>query len=260
MGMLDPAALKKLPVIRWIESTSVDRALIVTGKALVYVGIVAGLYVLWIMSTPRAGFFGIGARGADVTFAGLLASGVVVLYHVALGFICQGDRPGDSAARLHGSTANSDRRPAGTVSLIESSLQKSNFHREARHSPETTEPIRPVPRASPLDREGIAPRPIQWSTGWICRGLSSRLRSIPGGFGQTPVCVPPVVALPSHTPGTLRIVCVVRLDPRPSAVVRCRDSAPGDRRASRGQLSGLPLAGRRMNRLTGPSPLLTPAV
>ena len=90
MGMLDPAELKKLPVIRWIESTSVDRALIVTGKALVYVGIVAGLYVLWIMSTPRAGFFGIGARGADVTFAGLLASGVVVLYHVALGFICQG--------------------------------------------------------------------------------------------------------------------------------------------------------------------------
>ena len=55
-----------------------------------YVGIVAGLYVLWIMSTPRAGFFGIGARGADVTFAGLLASGLVVLYHVALGFICQG--------------------------------------------------------------------------------------------------------------------------------------------------------------------------
>lgn len=90
MGMLDPAELKKLPVVRWIESTSVDRALIVTGKALVYVGIVAGLYVLWIMSTPRAGFFGIGARGADVTFAGLLASGVVVLYHVALGFICQG--------------------------------------------------------------------------------------------------------------------------------------------------------------------------
>ena len=90
MGPLDPAELKKLPVVRWIESTSVDRALIVTGKALVYVGIVAGLYVLWIMSTPRAGFFGIGARGTDVTFAGLLVSGVVVLYHVALGFICQG--------------------------------------------------------------------------------------------------------------------------------------------------------------------------
>ena len=89
MGALDPAELKKMPVIRWIGSTAVDRALIVTGKALVYVGIVAGLHVLWIMSTPRAGFFGIGARGADVTFAGLLASGLVVLYHVALGFICQ---------------------------------------------------------------------------------------------------------------------------------------------------------------------------
>lgn len=46
MGIPDPAELKKLPVVRWIESTSVDRALIVTGKALVYVGIVAGLYVL----------------------------------------------------------------------------------------------------------------------------------------------------------------------------------------------------------------------
>ena len=90
MEALDLAELKKLPVIRWIESTSVDRALIFTGKALAYVGIVAGVYVLWIMSTPRAGFFGIGARGADVTFAGLLASGLVVLYHVALGFIRQG--------------------------------------------------------------------------------------------------------------------------------------------------------------------------
>ena len=46
MEALDPAELKKLPVIRWIESTSVDRALIVTGKALANVGIVAGLYVL----------------------------------------------------------------------------------------------------------------------------------------------------------------------------------------------------------------------
>ena len=96
MGRLDQAKLKKLPVIRWIESTSVDRALIVTGQALVYVGIVAGLYVLWIMSTPRAGFFGIGARGTDVTFAGLLASGLVVLYHVALGFICLIVRPSTS--------------------------------------------------------------------------------------------------------------------------------------------------------------------
>ena len=38
------------------------------------------------------------------------------------------------------------------------------------------------------------------------------------------------------------------------------DSAPGDCRASRGQLSGLPPTGRRMNRLTASSPLLTPAV
>ena len=53
-------------------------------------GIVAGLYMLWSMSMPRAGFFGIGARGAGVTLGGLLLSGFVVLYHAALGFICQG--------------------------------------------------------------------------------------------------------------------------------------------------------------------------
>ena len=81
--------LRELPVIRWIESTPVDRALIVIGKTLVYVGIVAGLYMLLSMSMPRAGFFGIGARGAGVTLAALLLSGVVVLYHAALGFICQ---------------------------------------------------------------------------------------------------------------------------------------------------------------------------
>ena len=84
------AELRNLPVVRWIESTPVDGALIATGKALVYAGIVAGLYMLWSMSMPRAGFFGIGARGADVTLGGLLLSGFVVLYHAALGFICQG--------------------------------------------------------------------------------------------------------------------------------------------------------------------------
>ena len=83
------AELRKLPVVRWIESTPVDTALILTGKTLVYVGIVAGLYVLWSMSTPRAGFFGVGARGAGVTLSGLLASAFVVLYHAALGFLCQ---------------------------------------------------------------------------------------------------------------------------------------------------------------------------
>ena len=87
---MELAKLRKLPLVRWIESTPVDTALIVTGKTLVYVGIVAGLYVLWSMSTPRAGFFGIGARGAGITLAGLLASVFVVLYHVAFGFICQG--------------------------------------------------------------------------------------------------------------------------------------------------------------------------
>ena len=87
---MEMAELRKLPVIRWIESTPVDTALILTGKTLVYVGIVAGLYVLWSMSIPRAGFLGVGARGADVTLTGLLASAFVVLYHAALGFICQG--------------------------------------------------------------------------------------------------------------------------------------------------------------------------
>ena len=82
--------LRNLPVIRWVESTPVDRALIATGKTLVYVGIVAGFYLLWGMSQPRAGFFGIGARGAGVTLGGLLMSGFVVLYHAALGFLCQG--------------------------------------------------------------------------------------------------------------------------------------------------------------------------
>ena len=42
-------------------------------------------------------------------------------------------------------------------------------------------------------------------------------------------------------------------------VVPCR-TARRDRRASRGQLSGLPPAGRHMKRLTGPSPLTTRAV
>ncbi len=84
------AQLRNMPVIRWIESTPVDKALIVTGKTLVYVGIVAGLYMLWSSSQPSAGFFGIGTRRAGVTVGGLLASSVVVLFHAALGFLCQG--------------------------------------------------------------------------------------------------------------------------------------------------------------------------
>ena len=54
-------------MIRWVESTPVDRTLIGTGKTLVYVGIVTGLYLLWSMSQPRAGFFGVGARGVGTT-------------------------------------------------------------------------------------------------------------------------------------------------------------------------------------------------
>ena len=73
--------LRDKPVIRWIESTPVDRALILTGKTLVNFGIVAGIYMLLAMSMPRAGFFGIGARGAGITLEGLLLAGYIVLYH-----------------------------------------------------------------------------------------------------------------------------------------------------------------------------------
>lgn len=90
MKGLEVPELRDKPVIRWIESTPVDRALILTGKTLVYFGIVAGLYVLLAMSMPRAGFFGIGARGAGITLEGLLLAGYIVLHHVALGFLCQG--------------------------------------------------------------------------------------------------------------------------------------------------------------------------
>ena len=72
-----------------LESIPVDRALILTEKTLVYFGIVAGMYVLLAMSMPRAGFFGIGARGAGITLEGLLLAGCSVLYHAALGFLCQ---------------------------------------------------------------------------------------------------------------------------------------------------------------------------
>ena len=90
MRGFEVSELRDKPVIRWIESTPVDRALILTGKTLVYFGIVSGLYVLLAMSMPRAGFFGIGARGAGITLDGLLLAGYIVLSHAALGFVCQG--------------------------------------------------------------------------------------------------------------------------------------------------------------------------
>ena len=103
--------LSNMPVIRWIESTPVDKALIVTGKTLVYVGIVAGLYALWSMSMPRAGFFGIGSRGG-ITLSGLLLSAYVVVYHAALGFLCQGIGKGIQALEALRPPALEDARPS----------------------------------------------------------------------------------------------------------------------------------------------------
>lgn len=76
--------LEKLPVVRRIEATPVARALVITGKTLVYVGIVAGLFVFWYTSQP-----GTLSRGG-ITLSGLAVSAFIVLYHVAFGFICQG--------------------------------------------------------------------------------------------------------------------------------------------------------------------------
>jgi len=104
--------LRNMPVIRWIESTPVDKALILTGKTLVYVGIVAGLYALWSMSIPRAGFFGIGSRGAGITLGGLLVSAYVVVYHAALGFLCQGIGKGIQALEAMRPPAVADPEPS----------------------------------------------------------------------------------------------------------------------------------------------------
>ena len=104
--------LRNLPVIRWVESTPVDKALVVTGKTLVYVGIVAGLYALWSMSMPRAGFFGIGTRGAGITLSGLLLSAYVVVCHAALGFLCQGIGKGIQALEAMRPPALTDAQPS----------------------------------------------------------------------------------------------------------------------------------------------------
>ena len=80
------------------------------------------------MSTPRAGFFGIGVRGADVTFAGFV-SGVVVLYHVALGFICQGIGRGIQLLETMRTPRTPIVDPTRTVPLIESSTAEDQFSR-----------------------------------------------------------------------------------------------------------------------------------
>jgi len=75
--------IPNLSVIRRIESAPIDKTLMVIGKTLVYVGIVIGLYVLLRM-VQLAGFLGF------APVEGLLLAGFVVLYHAALGFMCQG--------------------------------------------------------------------------------------------------------------------------------------------------------------------------
>ena len=105
-----------LPFLEKVQSAlpPVEDMLYVVGQVLFVVGALAGMYMLLMMSLPRAGFFGIGARPAGVTLEGLFSALWIMLHHVALGLICQGVSQGLRALKVqsgeseHGSGAQAE--------------------------------------------------------------------------------------------------------------------------------------------------------
>ena len=81
--------LQEFPPIRWIEFRPLEKPLTIIGKTLVYVAVVGGILMLLDGLQPQGGSFG-RARGADAALVNILLVGFIVLYHAALGFICQG--------------------------------------------------------------------------------------------------------------------------------------------------------------------------
>ena len=201
-------------MIRWVESTPVDRTLIGTGKTLVYVGIVTGLYLLWSMSQPRAGFFGVGARGAGTTQGGLLMSGFVVLYHAALGFLCQGSaerfRNSRRCVRLRFRPPRRSIRTATAVVRCSGSTGGSIPHRTPAQHLQVTPPAGAVHTAAPMrcstghrhspGRRGCRGRRrlvriVRWQNRDRCAGHSADTASFPHGPAAVGSCVAGIHAI-----------------------------------------------------------------
>lgn len=100
-----------LPFVEKVQSAMppVEEMLYIVGQVLFVVGALAGMYMLLMTSLPRAGFFGIGARPAGVTLGGLISALLIMLYHLALGLVCQGVSQGLRALKVQSEEAEHSR-------------------------------------------------------------------------------------------------------------------------------------------------------